>query len=321
MATSMVGLFTHKQVAPAWYSPVTVIPLALLLIGLSYSFWTSGGEITEWYFVNYQCLFLFWPWNFELRFQLPIAPLAALYMWRGGGVLLGWTRRMPRTIGIVCAVLAAVGFLSSAIWGRGVRHPSALACIAIWILAGCLSAVLLGGGQRLIQRLSSLLTSTVSLGRAPVSRAALGGGIVMMCLVAAGTWMQVAAGLNNLHRVPEMNPNIEAAEWIRDHSADDTVVMARWEALVYHYSGRRVIWFPASTDPQLLLAGIRRHHIGLIVVTENEDDSYWKPSDTYCFRVLLRAYPSLFSRVHEGAHEQVYEVRGMNEPDIQSRRL
>ena len=216
MATSMVGLFTHKQVAPAWYSPVTVIPLALLLIGLSYSFWTSGGEITEWYFVNYQCLFLFWPWNFELRFQLPIAPLAALYMWRGGGVLLGWTRRMPRTIGIVCAVLAAVGFLSSAIWGRGVRHPSALACIAIWILAGCLSAVLLGGGQRLIQRLFSLLTSTVSLGRAPVSRAALGGGIVMMCLVAAGTWMQVAAGLNNLHRVPEMNPNIEAAEWIRD---------------------------------------------------------------------------------------------------------
>src|SRR6476619_7451500 len=108
MATSMVGLFTHKQVAPAWYSPVTVIALALLLIGLSYSFWTSGGEITEWYFVNYQCLFLFWPWNFELRFQLPIAPLAALYMWRGGGVLLGWTRRMPRTIGTVGAVLAAV---------------------------------------------------------------------------------------------------------------------------------------------------------------------------------------------------------------------
>jgi hypothetical protein len=84
--------------------------------------------------------------------------------------------------------------------------------------------------------------------------------------------------------------------------------MARWEARVYHYSGRRVIWFPASTDPQLLMAGIRRHHISIIVVTEDDDrQSYWKPSDRHCFRVLMRAYPALFRQVHHGAHEEVYE--------------
>ena len=29
MAASMVGLFTHKQMAPGWYSPSSIIPLAL----------------------------------------------------------------------------------------------------------------------------------------------------------------------------------------------------------------------------------------------------------------------------------------------------
>ena len=71
-----------------------------------------------------------------------------------------------------------------------------------------------------------------------------------------------------------------------------------------------MIWFPASTDPQVLLAGIRRYHIRLIVVTEeNDSESYWKPSDSDCFRVLSRAYPSLFRQVHQGTHEQIYELR------------
>src|SRR5581483_11729601 len=82
MATSMVELFMHKAVAPAWYSPTTVIPLLLLLLGLVSSFRQTGGHVTEYYFVTYQFLYLFWPWNFELRFKLPVAPLAALYVWR-----------------------------------------------------------------------------------------------------------------------------------------------------------------------------------------------------------------------------------------------
>jgi hypothetical protein len=130
-----------------------------------------------------------------------------------------------------------------------------------------------------------------------------------MCLTMTGAWMQVVAGVDNLHRVPEMNPSIEAAEWIRDHSAPEAVVMGRWEALVYHYSGRRVVWFPASSDAQLLMAGIQRYHINFIVIAESEGESYWSPSDIYCFRVLLRSYPERFCQVHEGAHEQVYEVR------------
>ena len=53
-AASLVGLFTRKQMAAAWYSPGTLIPLGLALLGLGYSFWRSGGGLLEWYFVSYE---------------------------------------------------------------------------------------------------------------------------------------------------------------------------------------------------------------------------------------------------------------------------
>lgn len=307
MAASMVTLFTHKQIAAAQYSPGSVIPLALLLIGLAYSFGRTGGEITEWYFVAYQCLFLFWPWNFELRFQLPVAPLAALYIWRGARLLWRWTTTRPCRVAISGTTLAALGIVSSVAWGLHIRHPSAIAGIAIWSLVGGSFVAILVGGQDLIEKVSVLLEHVVSVGRIPMSVAEMCRAVAVTCLLVAGIWMQTATGLENLRTVPQMNPNVEAAQWIRWHSTADTVVMARWEALVYHYSRRRIIWFPASTDPSLLMAGIRRYNIRLIVITENEDDSYWRPSDGDCFRVLMCNYPKLFHQVHQGAHEQIFE--------------
>jgi len=307
MVTSIAGLLTHKQIAPAWYSPATVIPLALLLIGLAYSFCKTGGGIAEWYFVSYQVLYLFWPWDFEWRFQLPIAPLAALYLWRGALRCWRWIERMPRAAGATGCIVAIYGVLSSSVWGSPILHPRASLCIGIWLLIGCLSVVILAGGPELMRRLSVLSDRVVSVGRVRLSGAEMVGAVAMISLLAAGIGMQVAAGLENLRRVPEMDPNIEAAKWIRGHSGPGAVVMARWEALVYHYSGHKVIWFPASSDPELLMSGIRRHHVRLIVVSEDEDDTYWKPSDSYCFQVLAYAHPMLFQQVHKGAHERVYE--------------
>jgi hypothetical protein len=308
MAASMVGLFTHKLAAGAWYSPGSFIPLVLLLTGLVSSFRKSGGGITEWYFAGYQSLFLFWPWNFELRFQLPVAPLAFLYMWRGGAILWRWVRSKPRKVGAVGFATAVLGILSSTIWGWHVRHPSAVACIAVWCVVACVSVVILARGRDWMGRVTSLWESSVSVRGVRVSRATLAGSITVACMLATGVWAETMVGLENLRTIPESNPTIEAAEWIRGHSTSEAVVMARWEALAYHYSGHRVIWFPASTDPQLLMAGIRRNHIRLIVVSEGDDsESYWKPSDSHCFRVLMHAYPGLFRQVHQGPHGQVYE--------------
>jgi len=44
--------------------------------------------VPEWYFVGHEAMYLLWPWDLELRFLLPVAPLAGLYAWRGGRRLL-----------------------------------------------------------------------------------------------------------------------------------------------------------------------------------------------------------------------------------------
>jgi len=40
-------------------------------------------ELIEWYFAGYELIYLLWPWTMELRFLLPIAPLACFYIWQG----------------------------------------------------------------------------------------------------------------------------------------------------------------------------------------------------------------------------------------------
>jgi hypothetical protein len=307
MATAMGALFTHKGIAPAWYSPATVIPLALLLFGLGESFRSTGGDITEWYFLAYQVIYLFWPWNYEWRFQMPVAPLAALYMWRGSRLLWHWARMRPRLIYAIVSAVTVLGIISTTAWGMHTRHPSGLVCLMLWLLIGILSTTLLAGTMFRTTYRQRLFQYSEPPRWLNISRTRLAYTVVLASLVATGVSAQIREGMDNLHRVPEMDPNVEAALWVKAHSAPDTVVMARWEAMVYHYSGRRVIWFPASTDPVLLAAGIRRFHIRFIVLTENDTDSYWTPSDSRCFGVLLRAYPEMFHQIHKGEHEQIYE--------------
>ena len=86
IGSAMFGLFTHKDMAPAWYSPGSVLPLLLMGLGLVYSFNECG--LLELYFVSYVGMFLFWSWSFETRFLLPVAPLAFLYAWRGWNLLV-----------------------------------------------------------------------------------------------------------------------------------------------------------------------------------------------------------------------------------------
>jgi hypothetical protein len=309
MATSVISLLVHKEMAAAWYSPVTVIALLLGILGFVHTLRMTGGSVVDWYFVSYQGLFLFWPWDFELRFQVPVAPLAALYMWIGCRLTWQHALSAPRALGAVVLSGSALGVLSSVVWGRSVQHPSARLCVAIWLVVGGLAAVWTLGGRQIASRLSRHLEPGISVGGVRLSHAQIVGGVALLCILAAGVWLQMLIGLENLRRVPEMDPSIEAGEWIRGHTASDAVVMARWEARVYHYSGHKVIWFPASTNRDLLTAGIRRHHVRLVVVTDADDvNSYWKPSESQCLRVLTRTNPALFRQIHQGPHERVYEV-------------
>jgi hypothetical protein len=107
-----------------------------------------------------------------------------------------------------------------------------------------------------------------------------------------------------MNRVPA---DAKAGAWIRSHSDTNAVIMARQVPTVCHYSNRRVIWLPPSSDPQLLMEGTLKHQVNFVIVVRRED-SYYLPPDEDCFAGLLNAYPSAFRLVCETPEFRVFEV-------------
>jgi hypothetical protein len=86
--------------------------------------------------------------------------------------------------------------------------------------------------------------------------------------------------------------------------------MARQMDVVYHYSRRKVVWFPPISDPELLMRGIIDHHVQFIVIEErgSDDEKYWIPDAKTCFARLTARYPEEFALVQQGPGEAIYSV-------------
>ena len=311
MAAALFGVFTHKEMAPAWYSPATLLPLLIVSIGLLGTFLKTGGGPLEWYFLSYQAMFLFWPWDYERRFFLPVAPLAFLYAWRGGGTIWNMARKRPAVISLTTFTLALLGSVSSFMWGKETAHPQMWACLVGWLLvAGC-SIFVFSLGPKGLESVSIWLQRPFMIHGYSMGRWLCGLAAVATFVFAIGVGLEVKDGLKNLRADLTADdfdyPEIEAGQWIKANSPPSTVVMARKDDMIFHYSQRRVIWFPATRDAEVLMAGIKRYQVKYVVIHEG-NDSYWRPPAKECFAALLGKYPSFFRVVHLGPHNIIYEV-------------
>jgi hypothetical protein len=103
----------------AWMSLFVSGPIVLIVLGWSSSLWRSRTGLQEWYFAGYQFIYLLWPWKLEARFFLPVAPLALLYLWRGGEMAVELAKNKPRLFAVVWYPLAVILAVSSWFWMRG----------------------------------------------------------------------------------------------------------------------------------------------------------------------------------------------------------
>lgn len=307
-------------VNPHWSSPAVFGVLALILIGLASSLWQQGGQLHDWYFAGYELLYALWPWNFEARFLLPVVPLACLYFWRGGKQAIGLLARRPRLAG---ACLAALGpllafdslqwffeekalQLTARFWFIGRKTAQPFASTGFWILMTLVGlALVFDAGAALSGWLARLRAAAETR---PVRVAAL---LALAGVVAAGAVLQMDIARRNV--APEVTkspyyPDIEAARWIRSNLPPETVVMARKQDLVFHYSQHRVVWSPPLTNPQVLLEGIRKYHVAALVVVDRED--YWQPDDATVFQSLERAAGPILRLLHSGPHYRVFAIEG-----------
>src|ERR1700751_3766930 len=120
---------------------VVIIPVILMGVGWAYSVWKSRGtSIVDWYFAGYEFIYLLWPWTMEVRFLLPIAPLAFFYMWRGIMGTIFSSRAKPRAVGIIwfppALLLAILGAHSiHAHWARGKSDLSDELMVPMWLIS------------------------------------------------------------------------------------------------------------------------------------------------------------------------------------------
>ncbi len=100
---------------------------------------------------------------------------------------------------------------------------------------------------------------------------------------------------------------MEAASWIRSHTEASAIIMARHVPISFHYSQRRVVWFPPISNPQVLMEGIRRNGVQFVIVV-NRVYSYYLPPDEECFNPVLQVYPGSLRLVAQGSRFRIYQV-------------
>ena len=325
MRTVSLGqMLTRRHVSLFWPSPAISGVIILIVTGLAFSL-RNGGQLHDWYFLWYETIFLFWPWETRDRFLFPVVPLACLYLWRGVKAFKSNSIHHPKTVGLCIAVAGSFLSLSSATFAFRIATFSVdpqhmvsdrlqpFAATLFWgaLAVGGLGTFLFysrrdsqGGGARALAPFSRIVESKAPL---PLRCIAI---LTVAILVGSGTEQIMARGRDNLNpdvSAQALYPEIEAAEWIRTHEPLDRVLMAREPEFVFHYTQRRVVWFPPISDPRVLMDGIRRFHVDVVVVAHHPD-SYWRPPEDACFQSLLHAYGNAFLLSHQGPDYWIFDV-------------
>jgi len=298
----------HHWVDSNWASPAVFLVLLLVVVGWIARVRSTGGAVYDWYFAGHEAIYLLWPWALEARFFLPVAPLACLYLWYGIQTVVALARNRPRvfatTLLLVAAPLAAAAWLWTrrGATGAGIQ---ATASLMIWLALGLVAAWMLW------RRIPAPLSSK-SLGGAEAPLVMRGSGVALivapMLFGVAGQFDLARANVDMNSSVNTVNPDAEAGLWLKAHTDTNAVVMARQESIVYHFSGRTVVWLPPSANAKVLIDGVRRLKVDYIVVVHREAGSYFLPSDDDAFASLAAAFPSSFHEEYENAHIRVFKT-------------
>jgi hypothetical protein len=309
---------------------VVIIPVLLIAIGWTYSIRkTLGMEIVDWYFAGYEFIYLLWPWTMEIRFLLPIAPLAFFYIWRGVIGAISSSKARPRVVGIIwfpaALLLAILGAYSIyAHWARGKGDLSDGLMVPMWLISAGCAVWMACTGQSIsaieaFSRAGKWLKQPLGTWRvSPVHWLQYAGYVLVTGVVLIGIGSDVRIARENLNTSDLVNaertgaveilaPEVEAGLWLRSHAPPDSVVMARHWPTVHHYAERKLVWFAPISDPGVLLEGILKHGIEYVVVVKH-GEPYYLPDDDYCFDRLLAAHAKNFRLVLERGNLRIFKI-------------
>jgi hypothetical protein len=308
----------QRWINPSWTSLVPTGLVLLILCGLASSLCRSDSRLCALYFIFFECVYLLWPWfSGVVRFAVAVLPLAYLYLAEGVLAIQQWSRQYPRRLGALFLPLSMVLVLFAARegWAVGAGHGFQAKISAIcWSLCASLCVRLIWKGSlsshgRLswLQNFSKEFHFPGGMSFRPIQGIAV---LVAIYLVSTGVAAEVPMGRENLVsglNLFENAPDIQAARWIASHTDPSAIIASGGASLIHHYSRRNVHWFPPISNPEVVMAGIRRLHIQFVVVITRRW-YYFLPPETVCFDLLQKAYPQTFRLVAAQGQVRIYEV-------------
>jgi len=315
-------LFSSRWINPAWWSISIGLPLLLMFLGWGSVIWQSkGNHLDAWFFGGYQGVYLLWPWKMEMRYFLPIAPLACLFLWRGVQELIRIVRNQPRVAGIfwipVSAALVAgsLAELQGSATDAQMAHGGAQGKISLvlWCLSGILAAWMAWKRAQWHTR-TALPPNSGEQSRVPRITRKTSLGFLGITLFTA-LFLSILKDDDAIRRenldlrsvVNRPGPDVEAAKWIQTHTERGAAIMARHVPITYYYADRKIVWFPPSSDAQLLINGIVKHKVDY-VISIDRDVSYYLPPDDECMAALLKRYGCRFQLVQTIGTAQIFRV-------------
>ncbi len=320
-ANLLSRILLRRPIYIAWMSITTIGVLLLGLLGWCRSVWPKGGGFQDWYFAGYEFIYLLWPWQLEARFFLPVAPLACLYIWRGITTLVYLAKNKPRWLGAVWLPTGISLTACSWFWVHGSGIATNVpngglqdeTSFVVWLLSAFLAMWMIWSDTKWLGSMSDLLRRYWPVDALRISPRR---GLQIFCMVlvigmvALGLKQQIEIGRVNLDPnsvVNRLSPDIEAATWVRSHTDIGAIIMARHVPTTWHYSQRKVVWFPPSSNPQLLMDGILKHQVNFVIVA-HRDNNYYLPPDDDSFAPLLAADPNAFRLVYQAPKIRIFQV-------------
>ena len=312
----------RRWIDPSWASVLIAGPFLLIVAGWGYSVWKTGGGLEEWYFAGSDFILFLWPWRLDERSFLPLAPLACLYVWRGALGLGFLAKYHARALGAVWLPIAAALANTSWRWMHGIAASGPIShaglqdesSFAVWTLSGILALWMVWKGPAWMDSfglLGNRLSRLIGLFRLnPESLAKVFGAAAIAGLIFVGVGEQLNMRRSNLdlnsaqHQAPA---DLEAAFWVREHTEPHAVVMARQVPITYHYSERTMVWFPPSSNGQILMEGIRKYNVNYVILIRRKQ-SYFLPPEEDCFAALLANNASEFRLVADTPKYRIYKI-------------
>lgn len=291
---------TNQWINPFLSSPAVILPILLIVLGLTATIRERGVTLLETYFCVYVAILSLWPFAVGMdRFLFPVMPLALLYIYRGCRYIAYLSTHKTEyfweaatKFGAALATVS-VGHVFLAVGGKS---KQSLAATGFWTAVLLVSLAF----RRMRWQIFTERTTVLLRGVA---------GCILVAICLLGLRAQIRMAVDNLN--PRPSPRAvekDAALWLYANTPADAIVMAEQVSIFHRFSRRRTIHFPITSNPAVILETMSRYNVRFLAVNDGPQDFRYLPTQQDRVAKLQEAYPKQLRLIARTPGYRIFQV-------------